>query len=341
VRRKKRERVEVNEETLWIPWNGEGERQLTFNETQGIIREIIEERGTSDPDERHRRLIEVKERLQTSLSLTSVLVKVKGGKFRMGSNKGSSYEKPVHTVILTYDYWIGKYAVTFAEYDTYCAAMGLEKPYDEGWGRWTRPVINVSWLDAIGYCNWLSECEELAKAYDNDGNLLDTSGTVTTDITQVEGYRLLTEAEWEYAARGGQKSKRYKYSGSNVLNKVGWYWQNSGDKWLMGIDSNWSKGKIDANKNKAHPVGQKKPNELGLYDLSGNVWEWCQDSFDSYNYVVMKKENPIVLSSGRSRMCRGGSWGFNAQSSRVSARHEEISTRSYNYLGFRLARTVF
>ena len=172
------------QETYWIPWNGEGERKLTFNDTQWILGKIVEERGEVDKEEFQRRLIETKERLQTVLSLTSVLVKVKGETFQMGDEVGDLREecRPAHTVKLTYDYWIGKYAVTFHEYDTFCVATSRSEPDDEGWGQWTRPVMNVSWWDAIGYCNWLSEKEGIAKAYDKDGNLLNIKGKITTDL---------------------------------------------------------------------------------------------------------------------------------------------------------------
>jgi len=269
----------------------------------------------------------------------SGMARVKGGSFQMGSNEGSSDEKPVHTVTLMYDYWIGKYEVTFNEYDTYCAATGKSKPSDEGWGRGTRPVMNVTWWDAIGYCNWLSEREGLKKAYDDKGNLLDKSGKVTTDITKVEGYRLPTEAEWEYAARGGQNSKGYKYAGSNDLNEVGWYWQNSGDKWLPGTDNDWDEDKIKANKNKTRLVGEKKPNELGLYDMSGNVWEWCHDWYGGYSSVT--QTNPVGPSSGAYRVNRGGSWYDFAQGCRAAYRGCSTPTFSNFNLGFRVSRTVF
>ena len=343
MKRKKRKRLAINEETLWIPWNGEGERQLTFNETQWIIGKIVEERGSADPEECRRQLLEAKGKLQTILSFTSVLVKVKGGSFQMGNveNDSEEYseEKPVHTVTLTYDYWIGKYEVTFNECDAYCASTGKSKPSDEEWGRGTRPVMNVSWFDAIGYCNWLSEREGIKKAYDSQGNLLDKSGKVTTDITNVEGHRLPTEAEWEYAARGGQNSKGYKYAGSNDLNEVGWYWQNSGDKWLPGTDNDWDEDKIKANKNKTRLVGEKKPNELGLYDMSGNVWEWCHDWYGGYSSVT--QTNPVGPSSGAYRVNRGGSWYDFAQGCRAAYRGCSTPTFSNFNLGFRVSRTVF
>ena len=309
------------EETYWIPWNGEGERKLTFNDTQWILGKIVEERGEVDKEEFQRRLIETKERLQTVLSLTSVLVKVKGGTFQMGdvNNEGYNTEKPVHTVSLTYDYWIGKYAVTFREYDTFCAATSRSVPDDDGWGRGQRPVIWVIWNDAIGYCNWLSEKEGIAKAYDSNGNLLDRNGNITTDIKQVKGYRLPTEAEWEYAARGGQKTNGHKYAGSDDLNEVGWYGDNSGRQ--------------------THPVGEKKGNELGLYDMTGNEWEWCHDWWG--DYASTTQTNPTGPSSGSLRVERGGSWGYLAQDCRVADRSLPTPTYSDSYLGFRLSRTSF
>ncbi|HOF24508.1 MAG TPA: formylglycine-generating enzyme family protein [Thermotogota bacterium] len=251
------------------------------------------------------------------------MVRVRKGSFVMGNTRndseGYSDEKPVHTVTLTYDYWIGKYEVTFKEYDAYCAATGKRKPDDEEWGRGTRPVINVSWWDAIGYCNWLSEREGLKKAYDSQGNLLDKNGKRTTDITKVEGYRLPTEAEWEYAARGGQNSSKYKYSGSNTVGDVAWHDSNSG--------------------NKTHPVGGKKPNELGIYDISGNVWEWCHDWFEYYSSAA--QTNPTGSSNGAGRVNRGGSWYSYAQSCRVASRYYLTPVNGASNIGFRVSRTVF
>ena len=250
---------------------------------------------------------------------------VNPGTFQMGNTRndreGYSEEKPVHMVNLTYDYWIGKYEVTFTEYDAYCAETGKSKPGDEGWGRGTRPVINVSWNDVVGYCNWLSEKEGLAKAYDSKGNLLDRNGKVTADITQVEGYRLPTEAEWEYAARGGTDSKGYKYAGSNDLNEVGWYWENWGEK-----------------NRKTQTVGQKKANELGLYDMSGNVWEWCHDWYGGYASTT--QTNPTGPSSGSGRVLRGGSWRGSEQGCRAAYRGYSTPPLSIYFLGFRVVRTV-
>lgn len=160
--------------------------------------------------------------ITTDVFATPEMVLVKAGTFQMGNIikdiEGSDNEEPVHTVRLTYDFYIGKYEVTFNEYDAYCEETGKSKKRDRGWGRGERPIIYVNWSEAVAYCNWLSEKEGLAKAYDSEGNLLDRTGKQTTDITKVQGYRLPTEAEWEYAARGGHKSTEdFKYAGSNTF----------------------------------------------------------------------------------------------------------------------------
>jgi formylglycine-generating enzyme required for sulfatase activity len=246
-------------------------------------------------------------------------VLVESGSFTMGDTwgGGDSNEKPTHKVTLTYDFYIGKYEVTFNEYDAFCDATGRSKPDDEGWGRGQRPVINVSWWDAIAYCNWLSEKEKLPKAYDSNGNLLDKDGRVTTDITKVLGYRLPPEAEWEYAARGGNKSKGYKYAGSDDVDKVAWYRDNSGGR--------------------TQEVGKKAPNELGIYDMSGNVWEWCSDWYEDYSGSA--QTNPYN-NSGSRRVNRGGSWNFYATNTRVAYRSYGAPTYADYGLGFRITRTV-
>ncbi len=260
------------------------------------------------------------------------LVLVERGSFTMGD--GSDDQKPAHIVELTYDFLIGKYEVTFDQYDWFCEETGRKTPSDNSWGRGSRPVIFVSWWDAIAYCNWLSEKEKLPKAYDNNGNFLDKDGRVTTDPSKVVGYRLPTEAEWEYAARGGSKSKGYKYAGSDNIDDVAWYWQNSGDKYLTG-DWNWDT--MMKNNCKTQEVGKKAPNELGIYDMSGNVWEWCSDWYG--NYSSSAQTNPYN-NSGSGRVLRGGSWSSNAAYSRVANRNRSSPTDTSFNLGFRIARTV-
>jgi formylglycine-generating enzyme required for sulfatase activity len=130
------------------------------------------------------------------------------------------------------DFLMSATEVTFDQFDAYCKATGARKPDDKGWGRGSRPVLNVSWEEATGFCRWLS-------------------GKSGAEI------RLPNEAEWEYAAVGGKKSEGHRYSGSDNWQEVSWSEENSGGT--------------------THPVGQKKPNELGLYDMSGNLWEMCED----------------------------------------------------------------
>ncbi|MFH1527877.1 MAG: SUMF1/EgtB/PvdO family nonheme iron enzyme, partial [Bacteroidota bacterium] len=214
------------------------------------------------------------------------MVFVKGGTFPMGSNDGGSDEKPIHQVTVN-DFYIGKYEVTFEEYDKFCEATGRTKPKDNGWGRGKRPVIYVSWNDAKAYCEWA-------------------------------GGRLPTEAEWEYAARGGIQSQGYTYSGSNSIAEVAWYSGNSG--------------------NKTHEFGTKKGNELGIYDMSGNVWEWCSDWYGNNYYTNSPGNNPKGQASGTSRVLRGGSWYDNVYYCRVANRDWGYPDITYSYYGFRIVQ---
>lgn len=258
------------------------------------------------------------------------LVLVEGGTFQMGSNDYDS-EKPIHEVKLD-SFYIGKYPVTFEEYDAFCAATKRDKPGDERWGRARRPVINVNWYDAVDYCNWLSAQQNLQQVYTINGNNVGINW-------RANGYRLPTEAEWEYAARGGNKSKNnYKYAGSNDLNKVGWYWENSGDKRLSG---EWKFEKLTANNCQTHPVGEKDENELGIYDMSGNVWEWCWDWYDEKYYEQFKNraaENPKGPGKGDTRVVRGGSWLDSVSDCRTTDRDRDDPDLRSSSLGFRYSR---
>lgn len=211
------------------------------------------------------------------------MVQVEGGTFQMGSNGGASDEKPVHSVTLS-SYSIGQTEVTQALWQ---AVMGSNP---SNWKGDDLPVEQVSWND----------CQ-----------------TFITKLNQLTGqmFRLPTEAEWEYAARGGNKSKGYQYAGSNTLGDVAWYDSNSGDK--------------------THSVATKQPNELGLYDMSGNVWEWCQDW--KGNYSSSSVTNPTGPTSGSDRVNRGGGWGSGARGCRSAIRgYNTPGSRSGN-LGLRLA----
>ena len=246
-----------------------------------------------------------------SLEVASVpqgFVQVAGGTFHMGStdSEADSDESPVHSVTVD-SFYMAETEVTFDQYDAYCTAAGISKPSDSGWGRENRPAINVSWYDAVKYCNWLSEQEGLTLAYE-------INGTSVSWNQSANGYRLPTEAEWEYAARGGAQSNGYKYSGSNDVDEVGWHGNNSGGK--------------------THPGKGKKANELDLYDMSGNVWEWCWDRYGSYS--SSPESNPTGPSSGSSRVIRGGSWNDNPRNPWVAYRYSSFPNHSSSDLGFRL-----
>ncbi len=241
-------------------------------------------------------------------------IQVQGGIFQMGSTDDDSddNEKPVHSVTV-YSFYIAETEVTFDQYDAYCEDTDINKPGDkEGWGRGSRPVINVSWYDAVKYCNWLSEKNNLTSVY----TISDTSVTWNQSAN---GWRLPTEAEWEYAARGGNKTRNYKYSGSNTVDDVGWY---------SGISES-----------KTHPVKGKDANELGLYDMSGNVYEWCWDWLGSYSSG--DQTNPTGGASSESfRVLRGGSWLTDARPLRSANRSGHLPGDSGSNIGFRPVRRM-
>jgi formylglycine-generating enzyme required for sulfatase activity len=219
-------------------------------------------------------------------------VHVAPGSFQMGSADGDADGKPVHEVRITRPFWIGKYEVTQAEYEK---IMGWNPSIFKGA---PNPVVGVSWDDAVAFCRKLTEQErgagQLPEGYE---------------------YRLPTEAEWEYAARGGPKSKGFTYSGSNDAEEVAWHSDDSRDK--------------------SHPVGGKKPNELGLHDMSGNVFEWCLDWYGEYPPGTVA--DPSGARTGRSRVFRGGSWFLNATFCRSASRNGYAPSLSFNNLGFRVA----
>ena len=215
------------------------------------------------------------------------MVRVEAGTFTMGATAEmkdpNDDEKPTHRVTLTNDYYIGKYEVTQALWK---AVMGKNPSYFKGDNL---PVENVSWDD----------CQEFI-----------------SKLNSITGktFRLPTEAEWEYAARGGNKSRGYQYSGSNNLSDVAWFFDNSGSK--------------------THAVGTKQANELGIYDMSGNVWEWCQDWYGKYKRS--SQVNPTGANSGSNRVRRGGSWGTTARACRSSCRHYDSLFDLGRFRGLRL-----
>lgn len=240
---------------------------------------------------RDEKIGEPNNQLQQSFQVNGVsfnMIKVQGGAFIMGATEEQgrdaySDEMPPHQVTLS-DYYIGETLVT---QELWQAVLGKNSSKFKGD---QNPVERVTWEDCQIFIQKLNQ------------------------LTGKQ-FRLPTEAEWEFAARGGSQSKGYKYAGSNNLDDVAWYSENSN--------------------NKTHPVKQKQANELGLYDMSGNVYEWCQDWYGDYSNS--EQTNPIGSSKGSYRVCRGGSWHRNTENCRVSFRYYVMPTDCGGVLGLRLA----
>ena len=245
------------------------------------------------------------------LTIWSILGKfekgVSGGHFMMGAlpkdDKAFKFEKPRHEVVISQDMVVMKYVVTQKLYKT---VMGNNPSYFKGADR---PVESVSWVDAVTFANALSQYCGLSAAYKINGE------EVICDWDS-DGWRLPTEAEWEYLARGGEE---HKYSGSNNLGDVAWY----GEEYSTGS---------------THPVGQKASNGFGLFDMSGNVFEWTWDWYNEDYYSSDSVTDPRGPSSGSYRVYRGGSWSITARNARSSFRFSNGPSFSGGTLGFRFLR---
>ena len=297
-----RQRLEAEAERQRLIAEAEAERQRLEAEAeqQRLEAEAERQRLEAEAEAERQRLFEESERKKaeaeraksqpktfTVNGVTFELLYVKGGTFTMGctpeqNGDCNNDEKPTHSVTLD-DYYIGKFEVT---QDLWTAVMGKNPSNKKGDNL---PVENVSWNDAQDFIRQLNQ------------------------ITG-EHFSLPTEAQWEYAARGGSKSKGYKFSGGNILGNVAWYADNSGST--------------------PHQVGTKDPNELGLYDMSGNVWEWCYDLYG--NYSSESQNNPTGPTSGSVRVLRGGSWSYFAGLARVSYRLYGQPGSRFSGRGFRL-----
>ena len=229
--------------------------------------------------------------------VTFVMMLVKAGTFTMGATpeqeNPNDDESPAHQVTLTNDYYLGQTEVT---QQLWQAVLGPIPPFFEGDNLQgdSLPMIQVSW----------DECQNFIS------RLNDLTG---------RQFRLPTEAEWEFAARGGNNNRGYQYAGSNNPNDVAWYYNNS-----------YNNSDI-----RPHPVMTKSPNELGFYDMSGNVDEWCQDGYGPYRNV--SQTNPTGAMQFSERVMRGGNWYSNANKCRVACRNSHPPYASNFYIGFRLA----
>jgi len=253
----------------------------------------------------------------TTITVKNELVRIEGGTFLMGSpenepGRNPTDEGPAHRVTVG-SFYVFKYPVTQAEYQEVTGST----PSQSGRGP-AFPVESVSWIDAVNYCNRLSASQGLTPAYAINGN------NVTWN-RQANGYRLLTEAEWEYACRAGTTTPFY--SGASMEN-AGWFNGNTYYT-LPGMPQNRS----------TFPVGQKQPNAWGLYDMHGNVLEWCWDWFDLYPTAGTPREDPTGPASGFGRVYRGGYWNAPMNHCRSAYRYrgDPVWLRM-DWVGFRVGR---
>jgi formylglycine-generating enzyme len=240
------------------------------------------------------------------------MILVQGGTFTNGTSD-----------VTVSSFYLGKYEVTQSEYQ---AIMGVNPSYFPNVTN--GPVEQASWFNAIEFCNRNSMSEGLNPCYSystygtNPTNWPAGWNTDHNNHTNVScswtanGYRLPTEAEWQYAARGGNQTHNYTYSGSNDIDPVAWYWDNSDGT--------------------SHTIGTKTANELSLFDMSGNVWEWCWDIYG--NYTSGAQTNPHGAVSGFYRVFRGGGWDIDADFCTVSYRSGDDATASSGGVGFRCVR---
>ena len=249
----------------------------------------------------------------TVLSKSIPMVYVSGGNFSMGSNK-YAWEKPIHNVYVN-SFHIGKYEVTHEQYINFLNDKGVS---------YNGKYSGVEYIDmsdsncAIGYSG--------GKFYFKGSSIASSSNTPVVLVSwygakaycEWAGGRLPTEAEWEYAARGGSNSGNYTYSGSNTYSSVSWNSGNSGGKLHVG--------------------GQKSSNELYIYDMSGNVFEWCSDWYNGGYYSSSPSSNPKGPSSGINKVTKGGSFSFDGVSGRVAARFYDKPDETRNHVGFRLVK---
>ena len=256
--------------------------------------------------------------IPTSLGIT--FIHVQGGTFSMGS-KDYVDEKPIHEVRLN-DFYISKQEITNQQYANFLNSYGTTRSKD---GKYSNEaLIHLKGQYEDLKCRIFYDDKEktfkVEKGFeDHPANYVSWYGAYY--FAHFYGYRLATEAEWEYAAKGGAQSKAYKFSGSNDAEEVAWY-KASNKKESM-----------------THEVATKKPNELGIYDMSGNVWEWCSDWYD-YTYKESTSDNPKGAEVGTHKVLRGGSWGFNSNYLRTSNRLKNIPETESAIIGFRVVNDV-
>lgn len=251
------------------------------------------------------------------------MVLIPSGNFIMGSpntKKNRGKDELQHKVSISYSFYIGKYEVTQKEYQKLMGQnlSAFRKP--------KFPVENVSWWDAIKYCNKLSKIENQPLAYnDSTGELIDSNGNITDDITLVSGYRLPTEAEWEYAARAGSTSAYY--TGYKITKNEA----------SFGERTFFKRNKKLIAKPKTVNGNKFSPNAWGVYNIYGNVWEWCNDWYNSYKSEA--QINPVGDNSGTVKILRGGAWNSRAKECRSAKREKSTQNFRCVAVGFRICKT--
>ncbi len=250
------------------------------------------------------------------------MVFIPAGNFFMGSPTGENRrenDETSHRVSVS-SFFLAQRELSFDEYDAFCLAVSWQRPDDDGAGRGDRPVIHVSWLDAVEYCNWRSQQEGLRKAYTISPN------AILCDWSS-EGYRLPTEAEWEYACRAGTSTPFWNGASISV-DQANW----DGRQPYAGEPKGIFRGKT-------MPTGSFPPNSWGLYDMHGNVWEWCWDIYGPYGYTDERDPRGPTGDIEARRVYRGGSWSSFARLCRSARRNSFYPSYVYDNIGFRLARS--
>lgn len=289
---------------------------------KGIVGMILRTEGTGDVSEglslnRIRDLLSQFSNVFQLKPDTEGMVYIQGGKFMMGDRQAEPDARDVHEVVLN-TFYLMPTELSFEEYEAFCTnSKRIDCPSDKGWGSATRPVMSVSWLDAIEYCNWRSEKagKQLVYSFSKDGEVI-------ADFRK-NGYRLPTEAEWEYAARSGVFNVKSLYA--------------NGKDNLTASAINYEK----LGKKQTWPNTEGDANELGLKNMSGNVAEWCWDYYSNDFYrQTGSKDNPKGPGIGSEHVARGGSWNDKEYALRVYARLRLRSNVPYPTVGFRLARNA-
>ena len=339
------------------------------------VRALLKELAEKEPSQKRQLLrqamIQIDPQRNNSLLaryFPTLTASIPAGTLTMGGDPGAKAKGACQVTITPFH--LGTKELTFFEYDLFCAATKRPKPSDNGWGRGSRPVIDIDWYDAIAYCNWRSRQENLQEVYQIDEKILAKYVTVSqikqemnfrilsySEIVQFKkdldeingnanfvkcnwssnGYRLPSETEWFFASGNGEKHTRFSWGDSLPTALQG---GNVTDETAKTLFPNWEifDGYSDGFAYTA-PVGFYQSNDFGLYDMTGNVWEWCWDWYDeNYCRANKNKNAPQGPASGVEKVLRGGSWGSFPKDCFVSNRfHNKLDTRNFS-IGFRLAR---